>query len=103
MASDLRRVPREKILLAETRETERQLHDQISLFQDSIADSANELMEQALSSLEDTSERLGEICNELQTAARERIKLSKAKINELRTEVRALMDEIESSGKLALA
>ena len=103
MASDLRRVPREKILLAETRETERQLHNQISLVQDSIADSANELMEQALSSLEDASERLSEICNELQTAAQKRINLSKAKINEYRTEVRALMDEIESIGKLALA
>ena len=50
LAYDLRRVPREKILLAETRETERKLNDQISLFQDSIAESANELMEQALSS-----------------------------------------------------
>ena len=103
LAYDLRRVPREKILLAETRETERKLNDQISLFQDSIAESANELMEQALSSLEDASQRLSEICNELQTAAQERIKLSKAKINELRMEVRALMSEIESSGKLALA
>ena len=103
LAYDLRRVPREKILLAETRETERKLNDQISLFQDSIAESANELMEQALSSLEDASQRLREICNELQTAAQERIKLSKAKINELRMEVRALMSEIESSGKLALA
>ena len=103
LAYDLRRVPREKILLAETRETERKLNDQISLFQDSIAESANELMEQALSSLEDASQRLREICNELQTAAQERIKLSKAKINELRMEVRSLMSEIESSGKLALA
>ena len=103
LAYDLRRVPREKILLAETRETERKLNDQISLFQDSIAESANEIMEQALSSLEDASLRLSEICNELQTAAQERIKLSKAKINELRMEVRALMSEIESSGKLALA
>ena len=60
-------------------------------------------MEQALSSLEDASERLSEICNELQIAAQKRINLSKAKINEYRTEVRALMDEIESSGKLALA
>ena len=103
LAYDLRRVPREKILLAETRETERKLNDQISLFQDSIAESANELMEQALSSLEDASQRLREICNELQTAAQKRIKLSKAKINELRMEVRSLMSEIESSGKLALA
>ena len=49
----------------------------LSLFQDSIAESANELVEQAISSLEVLSERLSEITTELQTAAQTKINLSK--------------------------
>ena len=89
--------------MAETKETKKQLNTQISLFQDSIAESANELVEQALSSLEGLSERLSEITLELQTAAQTKINLSKSKIHELHKEVRAMLQEIESTGKLATA
>ena len=101
LTSELKRVPQERILLAETKETKKQLNTQISLFQDSIAESANELVEQALSSLEGLSERLSEITSELQTAAQTKINLSKSKIHELHKEVRAMLQEIESTGKLA--
>ena len=103
LTSELKRVPQERILLAETKETKKQLNTQISLFQDSIAESANELVEQALSSLEGLSERLSEITSELQTAAQTKINLSKSKIHELHKEVRAMLQEIESTGKLATA
>ena len=103
LTSELKRVPQERILLAETKETKKQLNTQISLFQDSIAESANELVEQALSSLEGLSERLSEITSELQTAAQTKINLSKSKIQELHKEVRAMLQEIESTGKLATA
>ena len=103
LTSELKRVPQERILLAETKETKKQLNTQISLFQDSIAESANELVEQALSSLEGLGERLSEITSELQTAAQTKINLSKSKIHELHKEVRAMLQEIESTGKLATA
>jgi hypothetical protein len=86
--------------LAETKETKKQLHTQITIFQESITDSANELVVQALSTLEDLSERLTEVTNELQEAAKTKINLSKAKIQTLRSEVRSVLDEIESVGKL---
>ena len=103
LTSDLKRVPQERILLAETKETKKQLNNQISIFQDSIAESANELVEQAISSLEDLSERLSEITSELQTAAQTKINLSKSKIHELHKEVQSMLQEIHSTGKLALA
>ena len=100
LTSELKRVPRERILLAETKETKRQLNTQINIFNDSVTESANELVEQALSTLEDLSDRLTEITNELQQAAKAKINLSKAKIQILRSEVRAVLDEVESMGKL---
>ena len=56
-----------------------------------------------LENLEGLSERLTEICNELQSAAQEKIDLSKVKLNELRTEVRAMLDEINSPSALIAA
>ena len=94
-------MPQERILLAETKETKKQLNSQLSLFQDSIAESANELVEQAISSLEDLSDRLSEITTELQTAAQTKINLSKSKLQELHREVREMLNEIESNGKIA--
>ena len=99
LTGDLKRVPGERILLAETRETKRQLTDQISNIQQ-IANSSSELLDQTLSSLENWSDRLTEICDELQKAAHDKINLSKAKLNEFRSEIQVAIREIESSGKL---
>ncbi len=95
LASDLKRVPQERILLAETRETKRQVTDKISHIQE-VGKSGEDLFDQLLENLEGLSERLTEICNELQSAAQEKIDLSKVKLNELRTEVRAMLAEINS-------
>ena len=103
LTSDLKRVPQERILLAETKETKKQLNSQITLFQESIAESANELVEQALSSLEELSERLSEITTELQTAAQTKINLSKSKLQKLHREIRSMLQQIESAGKLSIA
>ena len=103
LTSDLKRVPQERILLAETKETKKQLNSQISLFQESISESANELVEQALSSLEELSERLSEITTELQIAAQTKINLSKSNLQKLHREIRSMLQEIESAGKLSIA
>ena len=99
LASDLKRVPQERILLAETRETKRQVTDKILHIQE-VGKSGEDLFDQLLENLEGLSERLTEICNELQSAAQEKIDLSKVKLNELRTEVRAMLAEINSPSAL---
>ena len=102
LTGDLKRVPTERILLAETRETEKQLNDQISLFKETIQP-PSDLVVQALSTLEELGERLGEISSELQTAAHDKIKLSRKKLNELSVEVRTVLEEVKSTNKLVLA
>ena len=103
MTSELKRVPQERILLAETKETKKQLNTQISLIQESITESANEMVEQALLTLEELSERLTEVTNELQNAAKTKINLSKTKFHTLRSELHTVLEEIESVGKLVAA
>lgn len=100
LTTDLKRVPQERILLAETRETKRQVTDKISHIQE-VGKSGEDLFDQLLENLEGLSERLTEICNELQSAAQEKIDLSRVKLNELRTEVRAMLDEINSQSLIA--
>jgi stearoyl-CoA desaturase (delta-9 desaturase) len=102
LATDLKRVPQERILLAETRETKRQVTDKISHIQE-VGKSGEDLFDQLLENLEGLSERLTEICNELQSAAQEKMDLSKVKLNELRTEVRAMLDEINTPPALIAA
>ncbi len=102
LASDLKQVPQERILLAETRETRRQVTDKITSIQES-QNSGEDLWTQVLENLEGLSERLTEICNELQNAAHEKIDFSKTKLNEMRSEVRAMLAEINSPIKLAAA
>ena len=95
-------MPKERILLAETRETKRQVTDRITSIQES-QNSNEDLWSQVLENLEALSERLTEISNELQTAAQEKINLSKVKIREMSTEVRAMLAEINSTAKLGTA
>ncbi len=102
LASDLKRVPKERILLAETRETKRQVTDKITSIQES-QNSNEDIWTQVLENLEALSERLTEISNELQTAAQEKINLSKVKIREMSIEVRAMLAEINSTAKLGTA
>ena len=91
----------ERILLAETRETKRQLSDQISQIHE-IANSSSEIFMQSLASLEKWSDRLTEICDELQKAAHDKIILSKSKLNDFRSEIQVVIRELDASAKLAI-
>lgn len=102
LTSKLKRVPNEKILLAETKEMSRIVEKKLSTFQ-AAQNKSNELIEQATVKLEKLGDRLSEIHKELQTAIRDKMDLSKDKITELRSEVRSIVQEIESFGKLASA
>ena len=102
LAWDLKRVPKERILLAETRETKRQVADKITSIQES-QNSNEDIWTQVLENLELLSDRLTEISNELQKAAQEKINLSKVKIREMSIEVRAMLAEINSTAKLGTA
>ena len=101
LTGDLKRVANERILLAETRETKRQVTDKISHFQQ-LATSSSEIIDQSLASLEKWSERLTEICEELQKAAHDKIELSKEKLREVMTEVQSIVDQIHSTEKRAV-
>jgi stearoyl-CoA desaturase (delta-9 desaturase) len=102
LASGLKRVPQERILLAETRETKRQVADRITHIQES-GKPDEDLLNQVLENLEALSARLTEICNELQSAAKDKIDLSKASLNNMRSEVRAMLEEINSPIKMSVA
>jgi stearoyl-CoA desaturase (delta-9 desaturase) len=102
LTADLKRVPNERILLAETRETKRQLTDQISKFQQ-LSGHSSDLIEQTISSLENLGDRLTEICEELQNAAHEKMILSKSKLREVRVEVQAILNKLETTYKIAQA
>jgi len=102
LTNNLKRVPNERILLAETKEISRIITNQLSAFR-SAHNKSSELIDQASANLEKFGDRLSEIHQELQTAIREKIKISKGTMNELRSEVRTIVQEIESAGKLATA
>ena len=102
LTNNLKRVPNERILLAETKEISRIVKNQLSSFK-SAQNKSSELIDQASANLEKFGDRLSEIHQELQTAIREKIEISKGTMNELRSEVRSIVQEIESAGKLATA
>ncbi len=102
LTANLKRVPNERILLAETRETKRQLSNHITNLQQ-FRNTSGEIIDQTLDSLENWSERLSEICDELQKAARDKIILSKSTLSDLRIEIRKAIFEMESIPKLTIA
>jgi hypothetical protein len=57
---------------------------------------------QSLASLEKWSDRLTEICDELQKAAHDKIILSKSKLNDFRSEIQVVIRELDASAKLAI-
>ena len=102
LTSDLKRVSNERILLAETKEMHRIVETKLTAFQ-SAQDTRAELVDQAVLKLEKVGNRLSEIRKELQNAIRDKIDLSKSKIKELQFEVRTMIEDVESFGKLANA
>jgi stearoyl-CoA desaturase (delta-9 desaturase) len=102
LASELKRVPKERILLSETRETRRRLDTRMTFMQENGIES-DPLFIKTMEALNGLAERLVEISDELQQATQEKIALSKAKLKELRHEVRSMLTQIEESGQFALA
>ena len=102
LTSDLKRVPKERILLAVTRETHRLLEARISTMRKSGKES-DPLFANALEVLRELADRLGEICDELQEATQEKLALSKAKLREFRQEIRAMLARIEDRTLAAFA
>ena len=102
LTSDLKQVPKERILLAETRETRRLLETRISNIR-KCGKESDPLFAKALEVLYEKADRLGEICDELQEATQEKLDLSKAKLRELRQEIRAMLAQIEDRTLAAFA
>ncbi|MBU63220.1 MAG: acyl-CoA desaturase [Opitutae bacterium] len=102
LASDLKRVPKERILLAETRETRRQLEASMLSMKESGTEN-DPLFLKAMDLLNELAARLLEICDELQKATHDKLALSKAKLKELRNEVRTMLAQIEKSTRIAFA
>ena len=99
LTSDLKRVPNERILLAETKEMSRIIENKLTAFQ-TARETGVELVDQAVANLEKAGNRLSEIRKELQLAIRDKIDLSKTKLSELRLEVKTLVDDIETYSNL---
>ncbi len=95
LTSDLKRVPRERILLAETRETRRRLEARVATMRETGSEE-DPLYLKALEILDALAERLKEISDELQKAMHEKLELSKAKLAELRREVRTALAQIDT-------
>jgi uncharacterized protein YigA (DUF484 family) len=102
MASDLKRVPKDRILLAETRETRRRLEASMLSMKESGTEN-DPLFLKAMELLNEFAARLLEICEELQKATHEKLDLSKIKLKELRHEVRTMLVQIEKSSRVAFA
>ena len=102
LTSDLKRVPKERILLAETRETRRRLQSRIDLMVET-GEEDDPLYLKTMNLLQELAERLSEICKELQDATHDKLALSKAKLKELRQEVRAMLARIENCRLPSLA
>ena len=100
LANDLKLVPKERILLAETRETHRLLKAHISSIEESSEKEAPTLAK-ALENLHELAARLTEICDELLEATHAHLELSKVKFRGLRLEVRTALAHLDE--RLALA
>ncbi|MGE9267833.1 MAG: acyl-CoA desaturase [Verrucomicrobiales bacterium] len=87
LVSDLRRVPTQKILLAEMKEARRRAEMTLA----EIENGGATVCEQALAKVETLMEQLSENYHELETAISDRLEMSKEKLGQWRRETRALV------------
>ena len=98
LAESLRRVPEEKIVLAELRETHRLAEaklDKTGSWNISCPD-----YKAAMRTLSDMSEKLGEGYSELEQAVSDRVALSREKINYWRDQVSETVDQLSMMDRL---
>jgi stearoyl-CoA desaturase (delta-9 desaturase) len=94
LASDLRRVPEAKILLAEMGEARRQAATRMEMEQARLAAEACPMRERATLMLQNLSEKLVENYHELEQAITDKVELSKLKIEQWKSDTRALMEHL---------
>ena len=97
MTWDLRRVPNAKILLAELQETRKQIENGIALTKsESFSAAVQARVDASVLYLEQASESFSNFYAELQTAASEKIELSRQKVATLRKEIDTALVHIDS-------
>lgn len=108
LASQLRRVPAERILMAEITEARKRIDDNLKkVALNEVPESIIPSIQKLLDHLTVSYERLGELSNELQDTVRQRISLSRDKLLELRAELKETMETLHKLkpyfGKVAVA
>jgi stearoyl-CoA desaturase (delta-9 desaturase) len=97
LVSDLRRVPDEKILLAEMTETKRRAEERIHAIQ-----ATHGYCQRTAEMLTQLSEKLAANYHELEQAVSDRVQLSREALQNWQDETRALMRQISQLAKPAL-
>ena len=87
MASDLRRVPESRILLAEIAEAHRQLDDNLAKSTTRLSQQARTLAASSIEAVQQISERLSVQINEMQAAAKGKMDVTRETMNEWRRQI----------------
>jgi len=95
LTSDLRRVPDNKILLAELTEAHRQIDSQLTTWVTALPESARKLKKDTLESICKMSDELALHCKELQESTKKKIEVSNKTLNQWRKQVAHALTELE--------
>ncbi len=91
LVSELRRVPTHKILLAEMKEARRRAEAKLAMIQEG----EESVCEQALARVDELLEKLGENYRELESAAAQKLEMSRETLNRWRRETRQLVANLQ--------
>ena len=97
LTSDLRRVPEEKIMLAEIRQKQRQLTEKISNAHQPVCENAQALFTEAGEKLHSAAESWERAKNEYSKAAQKKIDLTKEQLAELRARFEEAVAELREA------
>ena len=97
LTSDLRRVPDEKIMLAEIRQKQRQLTEKISNAHQPVCENAQALFTEAGEKLHSAAESWERAKNEYSKAAQKKIDLTKEQLAELRARFEEAVAELREA------
>ncbi len=98
LASNLRRVPDTRILMAEAREAQRCLSARLEASGAQLADMTRQLLQTSQDKLTELMKDLGERRDQAIRATEARIEFSRELVNELRHEIRLAFERIELAG-----
>ncbi|HAH99147.1 MAG TPA: acyl-CoA desaturase [Verrucomicrobiales bacterium] len=97
LASDLRRVPDEKIMLAEIRQKQKQLSERLSNTPRPVCENAQALFAEAGEKLQAAAESWERAKNEYAKAAQKKINLTKEQLAELRAQFEVAVTELREA------